>query len=400
MFNPVVQAGWDQSSARYSIRNRGAQCVANSAMFFLSSTLKPVHEMNTFNLNTILDDGDNLYNEIRREIPNTYLMISEVPREIILDNQVFGIYPTGTLMTLMVDRQKLKIALENVFEKGDKAFFTCRDLTTAMIYENNKFYIFDSHSRGSNGFFANFGTAVLIQFDSLNELVDHLFGMYYEKNNYVTYEITTVYVEQLHVVDIPYSQKVVAKLDTIIRNAITAVIPCPDLNISRPSTSNANIQGWITPKKTVKRTHTITSQTDTPKTSRIHDGHKGSNDRETDMKRQKISLHNSDTEMPGVQYDNTSTPSGVKYDNTSTPSDVYDKCKGINHQQTFVKRQKTSFGFLTYISPLAKSLKKNLTSNGYVPYWNKRSMAERNSIRLSMAAMNLLQAITNHELCH
>ena len=72
------------------------------------------------------------------------------------------------------------------------------------MYQGNKVYIFDHHSRNDNGLVSQDGTAVLLKFDSLSKAMDYMkyfFLQQFDHSNFVSYlhAIAIKYISELSV---------------------------------------------------------------------------------------------------------------------------------------------------------------------------------------------------------
>ena len=55
---------FNQSNERFSMDNRGNQCVANCAMYFIYSLKKTSDKITSLDINKMLEYGDELYSQI------------------------------------------------------------------------------------------------------------------------------------------------------------------------------------------------------------------------------------------------------------------------------------------------------------------------------------------------
>ena len=59
-------------------------------------------------------------------------------------------------------------------EKGNGAIFTCAGFSVAVLWTQDHFYVFDSHSRNSKGFHDPNGKAILLKFCSITSVNNYL----------------------------------------------------------------------------------------------------------------------------------------------------------------------------------------------------------------------------------
>ena len=86
---------------------------------------------------------------------------------------------------MLVHETNLFVEKENLFEnyihydsteKGNGAIFTCAGFSVAVVWSQHYVYVFDSHSRNSNGFHNPNGKAILLKFCSINSLNNYVKG--------------------------------------------------------------------------------------------------------------------------------------------------------------------------------------------------------------------------------
>ena len=63
-------------------------------------------------------------------------------------------------------------------EKGNGAIFTCAGFSVAVLWTQDHFYVFDSHSRNSKGFHDPNGKAILLKFCSITSVNNYLMVFY------------------------------------------------------------------------------------------------------------------------------------------------------------------------------------------------------------------------------
>ena len=65
--------------------------------------------------------------------------------------------------------------------QGNGAMLFVNGFTLGIIWNNNSFYLFDSHSRDSSGNPTIYGTSVLLKFNSISYIDEYIRKMYLEK---------------------------------------------------------------------------------------------------------------------------------------------------------------------------------------------------------------------------
>ena len=56
--------------------------------------------------------------------------------------------------------------------------FISREMTAAIFYQHNQYFVFDSHARDLNGLPDEYGSAVILSFDTSTTLIQYLESMY------------------------------------------------------------------------------------------------------------------------------------------------------------------------------------------------------------------------------
>ena len=70
-------------------------------------------------------------------------------------------------------------AFETAFQLSSFVLITLDELTIAVISENGQFFLFDSHAQNEIGQVAEYGTSVLLTFQSLNDVTEYISGVYH-----------------------------------------------------------------------------------------------------------------------------------------------------------------------------------------------------------------------------
>ena len=156
----TVHADFHQGNESMFGSNAGKQCVAMSLCSVVYSEIKSVNIWDTSIMNKILINGNNLYSVVSRSINKDFLLLTEVPEYVDIENDTFHLEYSesfsGTLfMTVNSDPY---VTLGHAF---NEIFFTshhkCCLLTIGMnavaifMPFPHVFRIFDSHSRDLHG---------------------------------------------------------------------------------------------------------------------------------------------------------------------------------------------------------------------------------------------------------
>ena len=112
-----------------------------------------------------------------------YILISEIPRQLECFNKnycfefgesLFGlIYPGNCLTDPGFQTYTLNDAISIALNQADGAFVTFRANTYIIIKDTNCFYVFDPHSRDRTGKCSPFGSSIVLQCNSVDELTVH-----------------------------------------------------------------------------------------------------------------------------------------------------------------------------------------------------------------------------------
>jgi hypothetical protein len=137
-------------------------------------------------LEQIMSDGDNLYGETCRKKNVTYLL-STIPKILSFDNIMYKVMYKesicGTLDSTSTNGpfSSLNDALDSLSVlTWECAIFTVGKASSspayssAIIHNNNNFYVFDSHSRGDTGMLLVNGTGVLLETENLYDLIAYI----------------------------------------------------------------------------------------------------------------------------------------------------------------------------------------------------------------------------------
>lgn len=69
---------------------------------------------------------------------------------------------------------RMETAFESAFEISPRAILIVKDYGMAIFITDNKFHLFDPHSRNDQGYLDPDGHAVLVTFQTINDLCAHL----------------------------------------------------------------------------------------------------------------------------------------------------------------------------------------------------------------------------------
>ena len=168
-------------------QNPGVQCAYISLMALIRMTLKDPKSWTSDDIDECVIDGDSSFVEHCETlgIQPKMLMASELPRFVRLSQTSFVCNQSdrdiefGLLNPILCDVDECntkgidKVLLEKLTDSPSCLLF-CGGLTIALAKVENSFYTFDPHSRGKDGMLDPMGTAVMIAFAHLKDLVCYI----------------------------------------------------------------------------------------------------------------------------------------------------------------------------------------------------------------------------------
>lgn len=159
----TVKASAHQGSDMYI--SAGRQCVSTSYVAIILSMFKHPSLWTTKDLDSILCEGDMLYQQIGL---SERLLVSELP--VLYKNTILnlGSVMGGPLVSETVEQPFSKL-IDALHAVDGFCFLTVQCYTVAVI-KADRYYVFDSHSRSETGLCHPNGTAVLTQHADVPEL--------------------------------------------------------------------------------------------------------------------------------------------------------------------------------------------------------------------------------------
>ena len=135
----------------------------------------------TSDLDDILLNGDLLFKSINKF---QYLGIDDMPNILKIKNSFLTIEYLENKTAEFVVKEYLTTISEIISAcqfRGNGAMLFVNGFTLGIIWNNNSFYLFDSHSRDSSGNPTIYGTSVLLKFNSISYIDEYIRKMYLEK---------------------------------------------------------------------------------------------------------------------------------------------------------------------------------------------------------------------------
>ena len=162
--------------------NAGKQCVAMSLYAIVYKEIKQVNIWDRIILNTILICGNSLYDIISHSINKSYLLLTDIPQFVDIENHVFHLqYSDSFSGALHMSEDSLPYvtlehALNEVFVSlhYNSCLLTIGMNTVAIMMPfPGVFKVFDSHSRDVFGRPSALGYCVLISVEGVGNLKDY-----------------------------------------------------------------------------------------------------------------------------------------------------------------------------------------------------------------------------------
>ena len=135
---------------------------------------------------SVMNVGNELYTALSRLSRQTYLMLTELPAQVIMFNTTFQIqyspsYTGNVHGSCTIDFAYCMSfigAFQNLIRENYNSFILTIGCITVSVYvtTNGTFKIFDSHAKDSFGMVHPQGTCVLLEVQTLNKLINRVFS--------------------------------------------------------------------------------------------------------------------------------------------------------------------------------------------------------------------------------
>ena len=178
----TVHADFNQGNELMFGINAGKQCVAMSLCAIVYKEIKSVNIWDRLMLNSILMCGNNLYSIISQSINKSYLLLTDVPEFVDIENHAFNLqYSDSFSGALHMNEDShpyvsLEHALNEVFVSlhYSSCLLTVGMNTVAITMPfPGVFKVFDSHSRDVSGRPSPLGYCVLISVEKIENLGEY-----------------------------------------------------------------------------------------------------------------------------------------------------------------------------------------------------------------------------------
>ena len=177
----VLKASHHQANARYG-ETAGIQCACMTLMAICLTIFKDVHVWESYDLDYILEQGDRIFKDLRMfrllgidDLPQNFAVEGTPVVVEFLDNRTGEI----TLNAYLISVTDIVTSCTNI---GTGALLIIRDFTLALIWGEQCYFLFDSHSKNDEGEITPNGVAVLLKFQTLGHLEEYIKYVYYSEN--------------------------------------------------------------------------------------------------------------------------------------------------------------------------------------------------------------------------
>ncbi|XP_043952226.1 uncharacterized protein LOC122819508 [Gambusia affinis] len=203
-----VSATHSQADKRYAAFSRNHQCTC-MALTFLAYHNEGL-QFDTVLLDRVIEKGDQLYVGVKQQLisdgtfRDNHLTFEEMPDHVLTDRNIYAVHTTGLRVGHVFagsgspqgSRQlglPLALQLECLSENVTHAFLLVTPECIAVFRDRSgRFGVFDSHSRNSAGLPHPSGTAVMMTFCKLSDMVNHLLKLFRNRGPNATYEFVPV----------------------------------------------------------------------------------------------------------------------------------------------------------------------------------------------------------------
>ena len=178
----TVHADFNQGNELMFGMNAGKQCIAMSLYAIVYKGIKSVNIWDRMMLNSILICGNSLYGVISQSINKSYLLLTNVPEFVDIENHVFNLQYSHSISGAlhMIENSLTHVTLEHalnevfVFLHYNSCLLTIGMNTVAIMMPfPGVFKVFDSHSRDVFGRPSALGYCVLISVEEIENLGEY-----------------------------------------------------------------------------------------------------------------------------------------------------------------------------------------------------------------------------------
>ncbi|CAC5426693.1 unnamed protein product [Mytilus coruscus] len=194
----MMQGSFHQGDDRFR-NNSGKQCVANSLTAIAYSKLSLIDNWNMTFLDKILIEGNDLYTWIHGD--NEELLVTELQEMVEITDMLVKCNRKESIFALIDNTGKIEFnvlsldhALQEALIDSDGCFVCVKGFTSAIIRQNGKMYLFDSHARNGFGLQDSCGKSIVIEINDVNSLYQHFYNFVQGDVN-AEFEVTGINME-------------------------------------------------------------------------------------------------------------------------------------------------------------------------------------------------------------
>ena len=199
----TIQAPYSQDNVAMFGLNAGTQCVAMSFASLIYNKRNRI--VSSVYLVNIMNIGNELYSGLSSVSWQCYLLLTEVPEMMIVFNINYQLQYspsyTGAIHSTCKEHEfnycmSFANAMQSLPGQNYNSFLLAILITTVGFYRNGDgmFKISDSHGSDSYGMPHPQGICVLLEVNTLNELINHFQGLYQNPN--VLFELKGVHINE------------------------------------------------------------------------------------------------------------------------------------------------------------------------------------------------------------
>lgn len=172
----VIQGNYSQGSEIFALSSRGKQCMSMSFTFLVFCHAQNSCTITKNDLDSVLVAGDHLYREIVKE--QSFLLANELPNYVKFKSNYYSSFVQNTYYGNMAEENRfdsemglsLEHALNQSFASSNACILIFHSSAIALMTCNDRFFVFDSHCRGSNGLCDPNGVCSLTNLDCFDDL--------------------------------------------------------------------------------------------------------------------------------------------------------------------------------------------------------------------------------------
>ena len=199
----TVTGDFHQGNVSLFGRNSGKQCVAMCLTAVVYNFRTNASTWSRRNLNEMLLLGNSLYSHLSNFARKDFLLLCDIPSALSINSEIFSVtFSDSSAGDLHMSGVRdcyvsLDVALNMLITEYNAFLLTIEISTIAIVLDSKGNYkLFDSHSRDIYGKVSTNGTSILLEFDTILEVVLYLQNLYSDRS-VVSFEVIGVKVSCL-----------------------------------------------------------------------------------------------------------------------------------------------------------------------------------------------------------